>query len=441
MLVLISALIIDAVTSNIYNLISKEIDSIWGVTYFISISAVILVVGLVLLLGVIKEQSKHLRRTNSNFNKIYRLVVAVQFLIIAVFLFMIIQMVLTSQYFVTELIITSIVGSIPFYISLGLLAHRFFLWYRSSKQNIIVFLYGLAIVFMLIGNATLDTGVVSAFLDAPEIKKASAMQFQDDSSINNSTHLMTMFSATFLRLAMVLLTISYIFLWIVSAILLYGYSRRLGKSTTYWMVIFLPPVFLLLGLFPSLLGIPNANFSFIEQDADLFRILATLAIIVGGLLFGVSFFVLARSMRRVRQGPIADYLNIAGYGIALLPLPILANILFIPYPPIGSATCSALALASYVFSVGIYSSAISISEDAELRKSIRKTAVNELKLLDSIGTAQMSAQLQGEVAKLVKEHSDTMVNEVGVQSNLTVEDAKEYLDEVIEELNKHRSSK
>ena len=68
-----------------------------------------------------------------------------------------------------------------------------------------------------------------------------------------------------------------------------------------------------------------------------------------------------------------------------------------------------------------------------------ETAVNELKLLDSIGTAQMSAQLQGEVAKLV--NTDTMVNEVGVQSNLIVEDAKEYLDEVIEELNKHRSSK
>jgi len=32
-----------------------------------------------------------------------------------------------------------------------------------------------------------------------------------------------------------------------------------------------------------------------------------------------------------------------------------------------------------------------------------------------------------------------LVNEVGVQSNFTVEDAKEYLDEVIEEL-KHPSS-
>jgi hypothetical protein len=36
-------------------------------------------------------------------------------------------------------------------------------------------------------DATLDTGVVNAFLDSPEIKKASVMQFQDDSSINNST--------------------------------------------------------------------------------------------------------------------------------------------------------------------------------------------------------------------------------------------------------------
>jgi hypothetical protein len=85
-------------------------------------------------------------------------------------------------------------------------------------------------------------------------------------------------------------------------------------------------------------------------------------------------------MRQIRQNIVADYLDIAGYGIALLPLPIIANILFIPYPPFGSASCWSLSLASYVFFVGLYSSAISISEDAQLRKSIRRTAVNELKI-------------------------------------------------------------
>jgi polyhydroxyalkanoate synthesis regulator phasin len=75
-----------------------------------------------------------------------------------------------------------------------------------------------------------------------------------------------------------------------------------------------------------------------------------------------------------------------------------------------------------------------ISEDTELRKSIRRTAVNELKLLDSIGTAQMGSQLEGKVSKLVKEYSDKIVDEAGVQPDLSEEDAKQYLDEVIKEI-------
>lgn len=51
------------------------------------------------------------------------------------------------------------------------------------------------------------------------------------------------------------------------------------------------------------------------------------------------------------------------------------------------------------------------SEDAELLKAIRRTAVNELRLLDSIGTAQMSAQLEGKVAKFVKGYSGKITSE------------------------------
>ena len=58
MLILISALIIDTVTSNIYDLIDKELTSSWGIVFFISVSATILIVGLILLLGVMKQQSE-----------------------------------------------------------------------------------------------------------------------------------------------------------------------------------------------------------------------------------------------------------------------------------------------------------------------------------------------------------------------------------------------
>ena len=411
MLILISALIIDTVTSNIYDLIDKELTSSWGTVFFISVSATILIVGLILLLGVMKQQSEHLRKTNLAFNKLYKIILVTQFLIIAFFLFLIIQMVSTSQYFVVWLLIPLVVTAIPAYILLGLLAQRFFSWYRSSKRNMIVLLYGLAIAFMLIGNMTLDIGVDNILLDTPIVKKSSGLRFQDDLSSNSSYRSITAINGIFLKLATVLLTISYIFLWFASAILLHGYSRRLGKSTTYWAVIFLSPIFFLIGILPTLLGIPTANYALFEQNLILFRILTTLASIAGGLLFGISFLALARSMRQIRKSIVADNLKIAGYGIALLPLSIMAGIVFNPYPPVGIASCASLAFASYVFYVGIYPSAISISEDTELRKSIRRTAANELKLLDSIGTAQMSTQVQDKVTKLVKEYSDKMISE------------------------------
>ena len=207
------------------------------------------------------------------------------------------------------------------------------------------------------------------------------------------------------------------------------------------MTIFLPLGIFLFGLFPTLLGIPTADFIFFERDIVLFRVLTTLATIAGGLLFGVSFIALSRRMQQIRQKMVPDYLKIAGYGIALLPIAIVAGIVFIPYPPVGSATCATLALASYLFYIGIYSSAISISEDAELRRSIRRTAENELKLLDSIGTAQMNVQLQDKVTRLVKEYADKMTSKAGVHPYLSQEDAKQYLREVMEELDKHRGPK
>ena len=72
-----------------------------------------------------------------------------------------------------------------------------------------------------------------------------------------------------------------------------------------------------------------------------------------------------------------------------------------PYPPFGLATISFLGLSSYLIFVGIYASAISVSGDTELRKSIRKYAITESKLLDSIGSAQMEQQIQRRVIDMM----------------------------------------
>ena len=441
MLILISALIIDTVTANIYDLISKELASSWGLIFFISNSSIIFVIGLQLLLGYVKKKSKNLRTSNSAFNKLYKLVKVAQFLIISVFLIMVIQIITTSQYSIIWLIIIVVVSSIPFYLTLSLLTYKFFSWYRSNTQNVMVLLYGLVAGCLLMGQALLDIGVNSVLLDAPVVIESTVARSQVEFPSSNSSYSMTDFSNLFLDLATMVLIIDFILLWIASAVLLYRYSCRLVKSRIYWMTIFLPLGVFIFGLFPTLLGVPTADFVFFERDIVPFRILATLATIAGVLLFGISFIALSRRMQQLQQKTVSDYLKIAGYGIALLPICIVAGIVFVPYPPVGSATCTTLALASYLFYIGIYSSAISISENAELRRSIRRTAEHELKLLDNIGTAQMHVQLQDKVTRLVKEYADKMTSEAGVHPYLSQEDVKQYLDEVMKELDDHRSSK
>lgn len=115
------------------------------------------------------------------------------------------------------------------------------------------------------------------------------------------------------------------------------------------------------------------------------------------------------------------------------------NFLFpvISYPPFGLSTTLFTGLSSYFIMVGIYSFAISISEDSELRRSIRRFAIKELKLLDSIGWVHMEQEIQKRALRLANVQEETMIEQTGIESSLNEDDMKDYLNEVINEVKKH----
>jgi hypothetical protein len=80
-----------------------------------------------------------------------------------------------------------------------------------------------------------------------------------------------------------------------------------------------------------------------------------------------------------------------------------------PYPPLGLTSISFTGVASYLIFAGIYSSAVSISQDSKLRKSIRNFALTEASLLDSIGSAHMEQEIQNKVIMLTKQNREKMV--------------------------------
>jgi hypothetical protein len=63
-----------------------------------------------------------------------------------------------------------------------------------------------------------------------------------------------------------------------------------------------------------------------------------------------------------------------------------------------------------------------------------------LELVDNIGTAQMEQEIEKRVLKVAREQQDVLTDQSGIESSLTEEDMKEYLQQVIGEVKKQRSN-
>jgi hypothetical protein len=159
----------------------------------------------------------------------------------------------------------------------------------------------------------------------------------------------------------------------------------------------------------------------------------------GGILFAVAFWLMARSLKK--SSIVRSYMIVSAYGFVLLFTSNQAIILLgVSYPPFGLAASSFVGLSSYLILVGIYSSAISVSEDSKLRQSLRSFAIRESKFLESIGTAHMEQEIQKRVVEFTKRTQDMMAEETGIQSSMTEDDMKQYLEQVIREVKIQKSS-
>jgi hypothetical protein len=73
--------------------------------------------------------------------------------------------------------------------------------------------------------------------------------------------------------------------------------------------------------------------------------------------------------------------------------------------------------------LALYSCAISVSEDIELRNSIKKSTLRESKFLASMGTAQMKRDLTRRMMlKAKEEQKNRMISSSGIKSSLTDEE-------------------
>ena len=145
-------------------------------------------------------------------------------------------------------------------VMMGLLAYRFFSWFRSNRDSVVL-LYALASIMFAI-NAAFTLGLVTDLFqrlpsEIPEHQGFGYVPFISPGSITD-----------FLNNAYVLSSIiSFILWWGATVLLLRHYSRRLGKMK-YWIILGIPLVYFLMQFmpyFPSLFSLfPNSEDIFLS---------------------------------------------------------------------------------------------------------------------------------------------------------------------------------
>ncbi len=311
-----------------------------------------------------------------------------------------------------------------FIIRLSLL---FFSWFKSN-HNVIVFLYFISIIvigFNLIMTAAYTSVKVSELPNPTGEYVGSSGAFSSDrySLLENAYRIFSF--------------MSFFSIWITTAVLMINYRKKPSNAIVYWIILSIPFIYFLITYFYQyILG--NTLTSYLEIDPITVSIIlgAFLALSkpIGGLVFGVAFWKISRIMSYERN--IMTYMIISGFGIFLIFAANQAATQTVPgiYPPFGLLTITVLNIAAFFMLLGIYNSATLVSANHNLRKLIRKHAL-ESKLLGLLGDAEMDNEIRKTV-KEITQAKDTLENYKEAEFEFDEKELEKYIDSVIRETKK-----
>jgi hypothetical protein len=231
---------------------------------------------------------------------------------------------------------------------------------------------------------------------------------------------------------------SFFSIWVTTALLMRYYRERLINDIIYWIILLIPLVYFIITYFYQFF-LAKILISYLAIDPITVSIILgaflSLSKPIGGLVFAIAFWKIARTISYEKN--IRTYMIISGWGIFLIfGANQAATQIVAPYPPFGLATITVLVMASFLMLVGIYNSAILVSANNHLRKSIYKHAV-ESRLLRLIGHAEMESEIEKTVGKISKDKNHLEID-TEQQRLLDIDEKglKKYLDLVIREVKK-----
>jgi hypothetical protein len=433
--ILVIAISIDMLVSSFLDILHPHLPSTLQLILFIFLAAIIY--------GVNQRMSKSIARSKElqkqsdyrYFGIIYKSIAIVQYAIIVIIALTVLQMVFFSQFDTILIIAAIIVSFVPASIMMGLLSYNLLVWFKSNRSAAVL-LYALssAMVCIALGlNAGIYSGLLlhgPATIEGPQTE----VHF---SEINETTFGI---AGALYFVGWMPFLLGFILIWAGTAFLMRHYSDKVG-TLKLWTIISVPLAAYLIAIIPTMLLISQGRFVFDDPSLLHYRILFKAAVIAGGLFFGLIFFIIGGTIKKIpKTKNTAAYIVMAGYGIAMTTIILASPVYHATFPPFGIASSAFIAFASYLVSIGFYYSAISISTDASLRKEIKKIAAKEVQLIGSIASAQVEKEITNSVMGITMNRQNELERQTGIQSSLQEHEIRNYINEVIKEIKARQTS-
>lgn len=413
---------IDSQIGYIADFIPQQLSSNSGIVTFIVIVTVTLTIQY-LILDYISQYNKQTRQRAPHLRILHMGVFVAQCVLASVLALIILQILLTQHYDILTLYITYAISYGLWIVTLSLAASAFISWYRLSSKNVMVLILALSMIAYGVNGITGTATYFDMLTQQKSVILSTDIAYFPEfsiESIGSQIGLATQIASTS----------AYILTWIGTVKMLYPYIKKLSK-TKFLIIMGVAMVYYLISFPLFVLGYftPSEN-----VDAMTNILIFSFAGILSGIIFGAAFLSVARTLRK--DSILRNYMIIAAYGFVLFYISGSAMAAQAAYPPYGIVSVSFVGLSCYLIYIGLYSSAVTVSQDTALRLSIRKSLTDQSKFLHSMGTAHMEQELSSAVLKIAKKHSDVMTQKTGVEASMTDNDIKEYMSMVMDEIHK-----
>lgn len=419
--VIVVVFMIDSQIGYIADFIPERIATSEGMGLFI-VTGAVFAVGGYLILSHIHRRNKTSRIWEMKLGTTHIGIKVAHYALIVTIAVVVLQILAFAQYNIIPLYAAHFISYGLWIVVLGMLSWAFFAWYHSSHNSMVLVLALSMIAY--VANGVLGLANYVAFLHLqPDVIASDRVAFFPEFDPESSQQQLNLFFQISGYLA-------YILTWIGTVMLLRPYVKRIGKIKFY-VLMGAPMVYYLANYPLFVLGYFTPAG---ENDVEVMNyiLISGIASVFSGIVFGAAFLSVARNLQK--KSLLREHMMMAAYGFILFYVAGSAAVSQAAYPPFGLASVAFTGLSCYMIYAGLYSGAITVSQDSTLRKTISKSVMEQSKLLDSIGTAQMERELVSRVMTLTKKVSDDLREKSGVEVSITEDEAKNYLDEVLEEV-------